>query len=246
MTINAISPIYDFRPASRVSETRPTARPAAKQETSKKQQLDLFEPQAENIHHSDPHPATGAASGDQDSVGALLDQFFIDKVKRHDADRDGLLSQQEFYGSEEQFAILDEDEDGQVGAADLKRHFLAGKPEMREMAEGFTSRLYDQILNSVSDDSESLARTVEEFFTDIFERDGATGDGQLDVDEFPGTPEEFRQIAGENAETINRDDMVRHFHKGNPDLVELRQSLRQLKDMVRPAQARSRSIDTYS
>ena len=246
MTIGAVSPVYEFRPFSRATEERSTARSPSGPRTAKPQQLDLFSTPTTPADEAKPPGKAVVKYGRGESVSDLFDRFFQDKIRRHDADRDGRLSREEFYGSEEQFAGLDEDQDGYIGAPDLKRQFLEANPEMREMVEGFAGRLYDQMLNSPSSDPEDLARIVEDFFADFVAQNDADNDGLLDADEFPGTGEEFRRIAEQVRHSIHQDDLIESFQRENPDLVQLRESLLELKEMVRPQQGRPQHIDVYT
>jgi hypothetical protein len=248
MTISAISPIYDFKQFSQAAGERHVARAAFTSEPTE-HQLDLFDAQA--------MPSTKPAARRQDeaveqkeqitSVSKLFDRFFQDKIDRFDTDEDGRLGAEEFYGSQEQFASLDLNEDGYISAADLKRQFMEANPEIREMSEGFAHELYDQILKSGNSGPEELARMVESFFADFVEQSDENQDEYLTAAEFPGTVNEFKNIAGALKHGVTQEDLIGSFHNDNPDLVELRESLLGLKDMVKQNnEVRPRHIDMYA
>jgi len=245
MTIESIRPIYNFRLISRVLEPRSSARPAPDYVVNDQRQLDLF---GNPIVADDDAPSSEPVEAEPDeepSVANLLEQFFEDKVRRYDYDEDGLLNRAEFAGSDEEFAVLDEDGDGIIKASDLQRQFMLENPEMHEMAEGFASRLYDQILYAPTSDPEELNGMVREFFTDLVQSEDRTGKGSLDSREFPGTLKEFQQIAGENSTSLTADQLFDNFMKNNPDLVELQDSLLQLRQMVLPPTVRPEQVDVY-
>jgi len=250
MTINATAPIYNFRQISPLVDRRLTSQSAPERNAIKPQQLDLFDAQPMPARQVDSevksHAEAKVEGGRTSSVSDLVDRFFADKIHRHDKDRDGQLNRQEFFGSEEQFVELDEDEDGFVRATDLKKQFLDTNPEMREMAEGFAGKLYDQILNSPSSSPEELHGMVEDFFADLVAKNDTDGDGDLYLDEFPGTEDEFKQIAGSNTQSVSKEDLVESFAINNPDLAELRESLLRLKGIVDKQQAQSRNVDMYT
>lgn len=250
MMINATAPVYNFRLFSPVVSKRIASRPASGQNTAKPQQLDLFDAQPMPARQVDGEVRSRTESKVENSPGGsvsdLIDRFYEDKIHRYDADRDGKLNRQEFFGDKEQFAELDEDKDGFVQASDLKKQFLDANPEMREMAEGYASKLYDQLLNSPLSGPEELPRIIEDFFADFVARNDTEHNGHLHLDEFPGTEEEFVQIAGLSKLTLSQEDLVESFTMNNPDPVELRESLLRLKGIVDKQQARSRSVDMYT
>jgi len=244
MTIESIQPIYNFRSISRILEPRSSTRPAPDHVIDDQRQLDLFGKPivADEALPSEP---IEAEPDEEPSVANLLERFFEDKVRRYDYDEDGLLNRAEFAGTDEEFGVLDKDGDGLIKAGDLQRQFMHENPEMHEMAEGFASGLYDQILYASTSDPEELNGMVREFFTELVDSRDRTGNGSLTSREFPGTPEEFRQIAGEDNTRVTTDQLFNNFMKNNPDLVELQDSLLQLRQMILPPTVRPEQVDVY-
>ena len=145
-----------------------------------------------------------------------------------------------------QISNLDLNEDGYISAADLKRQFMEANPEIREMSEGFAHELYNQILKSGNSGPEELARMVESFFADFVEQSDENQDGYLTAPEFPGTVNEFKNIAWTLKHGINQEDLIDSFRNDNPDLVELRESLLGLKNMAKQNnEVQPRHIDMY-
>jgi|GEM_PF-3042322 len=245
MTISAVGSIYDFRTVARANGTHKTTQIPA--ESAEPRQLDLFnahvEPERGFVDQDGPENTNQQISCD--SVADLLDRFFHDKIMRYDADRDGQLGPQEFYGDAGQFAGLDRDNDGFINAADLKQRFFEDNPEMREMAEGYTHELYDQILNHASADPRDLTAIVESFFSDFVGRHDRDGDGSLAAAEFPGSLDEFEKITGTLKYSIQQKDLVDQFAKENPDLVELQETMAELREMIKQQDMQSQHIDVY-
>lgn len=247
MTISAVTPIYDFRHVSRVTGERNTTRPARSPEPAKRHQLDLFDAQVMQSQQHDTQLPEGIAVLDEQlpSISELFDQFFQNKIGRFDADEDGRLDTEEFYGSQEQFAGLDLDEDGYINAEDLKRQFMEANPGIHEMTEGYARGLYSRIMNTGDSDRDELTRMVETFFADLLEKNDENHDGYLAPLEFPGTVNEFKSIAGSLKHGLDQADMTESFLDDNPDLVELRESLLGLKEMIKPREVRPHHVDAY-
>ena len=223
-----------------------TSRSSSEPEPHKPRQLDLFEPSLVAASTSDAPSSAVTERQRPDGVGGLLDRFFAEKVRRHDQDQDGCLSRTEFTGADEEFLRLDDDRDGFVGAPDFKRQFLADNPPLQGMAEGFAGQLYDNIMSSPSGDPAALGKIVEEFFADFVGRHDADQDGALRAEEFPGTENELRDALPRGKDALGVDDLVAGFQRQNPDLVELRESLLQLKETVQPAGVRPGQLDLYT
>jgi Ca2+-binding EF-hand superfamily protein len=249
MTITAISPIYDFRSVARTTGANRTSRTVPEQTPGSvvQDQLDLFEPEVrekpEQVTDRKQNGRTPA--GEYYSVSDLLDRFFEDKLRRHDTDGDGRLGSWEFYGSDEQFAGLDRNEDGLIEASDLKRQFLEANPEIREMTDGFAHALYDRILNVEQADVQELSVQVESFFDEFIVRNDGDQDGYLTAVEFPGSLDEFKKIASSLKHGIRQEDLVEQFMTDNPDLVELHSTLAELRNMIKPQEVQPVHIDMY-
>jgi len=244
MNLNAVGVIYEFRPQFRGGETKIAAQ--TPRQSEKPRQLDLFELSSAQAEARENPPAPDWQNDQGDGVAAVLDRFVAEKVRRHDQDRDGRLSKAEFHGNEQEFAQLDEDGDGFIGAPDLKRQLLADNPQLRNMAEGFAGGLYNQIMNSPAAQPEELAKTVQSFFEGLVAQHDQDRDGVLRTEEFPGTQDEFQQVRPKAKDTVSADNLIAGFTQQNPDLVELRESLLQLKETVKPAEVRQMHLDLYT
>jgi len=249
MIINAISPIYDFRSVSRAAGVNRTARTAPERtpEPAVQGQLDLFDPQVrqEPERVAERRQEAPQRETQHGTISDLLDRFFQDKIQRYDTDQDSRLGIWEFYGSDEQFAGLDQNDDGLVDASDLKRQFLEANPEIQEMTDGYAHALYDEILNAEGANAQGLAARVESFFDDFITRNDRDQDGYLTAVEFPGTLDEFKKMANSLKHGINREDLVEQFLADNPNLVELQETLVELKNMVRPQEVQPLHVDMY-
>lgn len=92
----------------------------------------------------------------QRSLAEMLHQHFVEEVRLRDRDKDGLLSQDEYASTPEEFRALDSDSDGRVGAFDLVQAAMQRNRDLSEIVAGPWAPIYSAILNSPLKDNASL------------------------------------------------------------------------------------------
>ncbi len=86
----------------------------------------------------------------------MLHQHFVEEVRLRDRDHDGLLSQDEYASTPEEFRALDSDSDGRIGAFDLVHAALQRNRDLSEIVAGPWAPIYGAIMNSPLKDNASL------------------------------------------------------------------------------------------
>ncbi len=151
-------------------------------------------------------------NGTRSPLRSILEETMQRFVEGRDEDSDGLLSYEEFGGSEEDFKRIDKDGDGLLGAEEITNDFIERNPELAVQIERLTAILDSAFGNNEDTSAGNTLRNIarEQFEKFVKERD-TDNDGGLSRTEVNLEDEAFQKLDRDGDGLITADELTDSF-----------------------------------